>query len=218
MAWPRTFIFLLSLACKSHGQNVDLTLQRDTRGADVVRSVQSKLDDANLFDGPSTSAERQVYELFTRETAYVESLDGEEYPLGIHDGGIWRVSRDIFQQTQQLNLTELFDGICRTFCINWMDVQYNDLRNPLYSGIAMSIYLHHLYNTNERLQETATDMDRAIFWVTFFGESRLVTQWLSRINELRRVEGILKPFLGQPLICSTGVSHLFCVVSMDVVF
>ena len=48
------------LACaRSQGRGVDLTLQRDGRGADVVRAVQSKLDDASLFDGPSTSSERQ---------------------------------------------------------------------------------------------------------------------------------------------------------------
>ena len=170
---------------------MDLTLQRDGRGADVVRAVQSKLDDASLFDGPSTSSERQVYELFIRETAYVESLDGSEFPLGIPDGGIWRISREVFQQTQQYNLPELFHRICRTFCINWVGVEYSDLRNPFYSGLALNIYLHHLYNTNRRLRDTATDADRAIFWVTSFGESRLVAQWLSRINELRRVEGML---------------------------
>ena len=191
MTWLRTLIFLFNLACISHGRGVDLTLLRDARGADVVRSVQSRLDDANLFDGPSTTAEQQVYELFVRETAYVESLDGAEYPLGIRDGGIWRVSRDIFQQTQGYNLTDLFNGVCRTFCINWRDVEYDDLRSPLYSGLALNIYLHHLYNTNERLLQTATDMDRAVFWATSLGESRQVTQWLSRIAKLRSIEGIV---------------------------
>ena len=188
MAWLTAATFLLVLACsRSQGRSVDLTLQRDARGADVVRAVQLRLDEANLFDAPTTSSERQVYELFIRETAYVESLDGLEHPS---DGGIWRINRNVFEQTQQYNLPELFHRICRTFCINWVGVEYSDLRNPLYSGLALNIYLHHLYNTNRRLQDTATDADRAIFWVTSFGESRLVAQWLSRINELRRVEGM----------------------------
>ena len=190
MAGLGVAIFLLSLACSGHGQRVDLTLQRDARGGDVVRSVQSKLDDANLFNFPSSPAERQVYELFLREAAYVESLDGTQYPLDIRDGGIWRVSRRIFEQTQQYNLPELFEGICRAFCINWQNTQYTDLRNPLHSGLAVNIYLQHLHNTRSRLNTTATDMDRALFWVTSFGESRLVAQWLSRVNRLRRVEGM----------------------------
>ena len=191
MAWLTAATFLLVLACsRSQGRSVDMTLQRDARGADVVRAVQLRLDEANLFDAPTTSSERQVYELFIRETAYVESLDGSAYPLGIPDGGIWRINREVFQQTQQYNLPELFHRICRAFCINWVDVQYNNLRTPLYSGLALNIYLHHLYNTNRRLQDTATDADRAVFWVTSFSD-RLVAQWLSRINDLRRVEGMI---------------------------
>lgn len=169
---------------------MDLTLQAGARGGDVVRAVQAKLDNANVFDEQQTQAERQVYELFVREAAYVESMDGAEYPLGIRDGGLWRMSRDIFEQTQRYNFSALYDGICTAFCIDWMDVQYSDLSNPLYSGIAINLYLHHLYYiTNRRLMETATDMDKAVFWVTSFGQSRLVAQWLSRIDQLRRVEG-----------------------------
>lgn len=146
-------------------------------GADVVRAVQAKLENSNLF----TFDESQVYELFIREAAYVESLDGREN----HDGGIWNVSRHIFEQTQQYNLPELYDGICDAFCLIWADIQYSDLRVPLHSGIAVHIYLHYLYNTS-RLQPTS---DKAMYWVTSFGEDRNVLHWSSRIEMLQREEG-----------------------------
>ena len=159
---------------------MDLTLQRNAEGADVVRAVQSKLDCSDLFDA-NTTMERQLYELFIREAAYVESLDGAENSLG----GIWRVSRDIFQKTQRYNSTELFDCIYNVFGINWTNVQYSNLSIPLYSGIAISIHLHYLYG--QRLQVNATIMDNARFWVESFGEaSRLDDKWLNRTDELRR--------------------------------
>ena len=112
MAWLK--LILLIIVCLSHGQSLDLTLQRDARGADVVRAVQTKLDGSNIFN-MLTTTEKQLYELFIREAAYVESQDGEEN----HDGGgIWGVSEEILQQTQQHTAPELLDSICATFCIN----------------------------------------------------------------------------------------------------
>ena len=183
-------VFLLSLASTSSGRSVDLTLQRDSMGADVVRSVQSKLDDANVFNEPSDLAEMQTYELFLRESAFVESMDGTQYPLGVPDGGIWRMSREAFEQTTEYNYPMLFNAICEAFCIDWSSVNYDELGSPLYSGLAMRIFLHHLYITNRTLLETSTDMDKAVFWVTQFGESRLTAQWISRVEQLRTVEGM----------------------------
>ena len=117
----------------------------------------------------------------------MESQDGT---LGVQNGGIWRISQKIFKQTQQLNLDEIFDRICRIFCISWRDIGYDDLSRPLYSGLAVSIYLHHLYLTNQSsLQGDSTDMDRALFWDVSFGESRDTSQWLMKIEQLREIEG-----------------------------
>ncbi len=184
-------ILLLNAVClSSAARGVDLTLRRDAMGADVVRAVSTKIDDTNLFDLPSSSvAERQAVELFMRESAYVESGDGAEFPLDVRDGGIWRISRDLFSRTQNYSYPELFDEICRMFCINWMTAQYADLRMPLYSGLATRIHLFHLYNTGQGLPMAATDTNRAIFWANAFGGNRLVSRWLSRAAQLRRVEG-----------------------------
>jgi hypothetical protein len=97
------------------------------------------------------------------------------------------VSREIFQQTMEHNIS---DVIYRAFCINWAEIQYSDLSIPLHSGIAISIHLHHLYD--QMLQVTATDNDKARFWVESFGkEAGSELTWLSRIPKLRKAEGNL---------------------------
>ena len=200
-------LLMLSFTCTpSLEQMVDLTLDKTATGADVVRAVQAKLDGSQLFDAPSPT-ETQVYKLFIREAAYVESLDGAENSPGIHEGGIWRVSRNIFHQTQQHNMTELLDGICRAFCIDWMNVRYSDLSTPLHSGIAISIHLLHLHS--QRIQVTASEADKARFWVSSFGnESRLEDRWLSRIAQLRNDEGKYH----HRICCSHGSLFLPCSV------
>ena len=186
-----TVLLLLSAArLSSAARGVDLTLVRGAMGPDVVRAVANKLDDINLFDSPSTSmADRQTIELLMRESAFVQSMDGTQFPLGIEDGGIWRISRDLFDRTRNYSYPELFDEICRTFCMDWMNVRYNDLQMPLYSGLATRIHLFHLFDTGQGIPGTATDMNRAIFWANAFGGDTSVSSWLSRVEDLRRVEG-----------------------------
>ena len=189
-------LVVLCLSClvsvNGQQQGVDMTLQRNAGGADVTSSVQSRIESSNLFNTPtSTAMERQNTELFVRDMAYVESQNGAE----MGDGGIWRVSRRIFELTQRLSLNEIFDGICRIFCINWSAVGYDNLSRPLYSGLAVRIYLHHLHLTNQTssLRGASTDTDRALFWALSFGESRDTSQWLMRIQQLRRIEGKWQP-------------------------
>ena len=189
-------IFLLNTMVLSSAAPVDLTLRRFAMGADVVRGVSTKIDDFNLFDSPSSSeSQRQAVELFLRESAYVESRDGTDLSPDGHDGGIWRISRDLFNRTRNYQYPELFDDICRAFCVDWMSVQYSDLAMPLYSGLAARIHLFHLYDTDQGLSESATDTDRAVFWANAFGENRLVSRWLSRVEQLRRVEGTISLLL-----------------------
>lgn len=131
MVWIAAMGFLLWFVSTVKG-TTDLTLQRDARGADVVRAVLARLSEVNPVDTITTSAEKQVIEQFIREMAYVETVDGTDYPQNsICDGGIWGVSRELFERTQQYGLPQLFAAISSAFCINWQDVQYSQLRSSL---------------------------------------------------------------------------------------
>ncbi len=167
---------------------VDLTMKRDARGADVVRSVLSKMEESNVFDTSSMSA--QVTEQFIREMAYVETMDGTDITASIQDGGIWGMTNEIFEETQLYDYPELFANICRFFCVDWMNLRYNDLRNPLLSGLAVRVVLFHLNSTSRGLPDIAVDRERANYWISYFGRrNKLMSTWPSRINQLRNLEG-----------------------------
>lgn len=173
---------------------MDLTLEQDARGADTVRSVLSKMEQSNIFDSPSASVQRdQVTEQFIRELAYIESRDGEDN--NIEDmqggGGIWRMENNVFQETKSYEYSTLYNRICELFCIDWQAVNYEDLRMPLYSGLAVRIYLYHLDNTGRGLPEAALDRTKASFWLEHFrnNQQQLFGKWLRCVSELREIEG-----------------------------
>jgi len=183
MKFALSVVLLLLAACPASSEGVDLTLQEDAAGPEVVRSVLSKIENANLSVGDLSRAS----ELFIRQSAFVESFDGSN---STGDGGIWRVGRKLFRQTQSYNYTELFSDICHAFCIDWLTIDYSYLRIPLYSGLAVFIQLFHLQATNRMLPDAASDVDRANFWVNhFFGKVEIVSQWVIRVGQLRNIEG-----------------------------
>ena len=203
-----------------YATKVDRTLEENARGAETVRSVIARLDSANLFNSTSISTQKsQVYEQYTRELSYVESEDGEANTDGSTDGGIWRVSERIFEETQSYNYRNLYQLICNVFCIDWNTVTYRDLANPLISGLTVQIYVYNLELTGRGLPESATDRQKAAFWLAMFqrNQGQLIDKWLQRVAQLRMVEGIDMTFVA---LCYHGYLFLFlvCKVSTDVVF
>jgi hypothetical protein len=183
MSWLANLLFIGLLFSSS--ARVDLTLERDAVGADVVRSVLIKLE---AFNATITSTEQQVMEQFMREMAFVQSKDGENNAQNAHDGGIWGVNRNLFETIRHYNYPAVFSNICSGFCVGWFDLDYSDLRTPLYSGLAVRIQLYHLFYTSQGLQEGYTDEDMALFWVAHFGGSD-VNVWLTLVQQLRNFEG-----------------------------
>ena len=117
-------------------QGVDRTLQPEASGANVVRAVVNKIEAVFGDDNQ-----------FLRRVAYVESIDGthrDTYRNGYH-GGIWQVDELGFRDTQDVashpGLPARYDLIRQKFGINWPDVEWVDLRRPLYSGLAARLFL-----------------------------------------------------------------------------
>ena len=133
-------IILSALLPLLTAQGVDLTLQREASGSDVVRAAVNRIQTVLDFD-------RQ----FLRRIAFVESRDGTDtdtYRPG-YNGGIWQVDEDKFLTTQvnsALNV-ERHDAIREAFDIDWPSVQWRDLRIPLYSGIAARLFLLNISDT-----------------------------------------------------------------------
>ena len=134
-----TKIFVLTLLLHvqlSSQKGVDLTLQSEASGADVVRAVANRIKDVFGSDLQ-----------FLRRIAFVESRDGTD-PNTFHSGyygGIWQVDETQFSDTQNTashpELSARYEQIMTAFGIDWPSVQWTDLRIPLYSGIAARLFL-----------------------------------------------------------------------------
>ena len=120
-----------------YGQGVDLTLQPETFGTNVVLASLQRIQLAGIF--PSDNR-------LLRRIAYVETRDGldaETYRLG-YNGGIWQVDEAIFNMTQDTGthpeLLEYFQQILFAFGIDWPTSTWVDLRRPLFSALAARLY------------------------------------------------------------------------------
>ncbi|KAK7105719.1 hypothetical protein V1264_017063 [Littorina saxatilis] len=129
------FLALVTFA-GSQGQSVDMTLTPGTMGADVVDAVLDKIHSHCLFNNDR---------LFLRRLAYVESHDGTDpktYRQG-YDGGIWQVDKDMLTATQ--GCAPIIKRECtvieQEFGIDWAKVTWPQLRIPLYSALAASMYM-----------------------------------------------------------------------------
>ena len=136
------FCLLLTVAkC----QGVDLTIQEGTNGSAVVSACLSRLRDSEIFDSDNE---------ILRRIAYVETNDGnspETYRTDYH-GGIWALSEDLFDETKntashESSLASLYQDIQAKFSIDWAEVQWYDLRKPLYSALAARLYLSTVSTT-----------------------------------------------------------------------
>lgn len=123
----------------SQGPGVDLTLQPETSGPDVVFTSVGRIRASGIFPDDNR---------LLRRIAYVETRDGVDlntYRAG-YNGGIWQVDEDIFNQTQDTTanpqLLGFFEGLRDAFGpeIDWPNATWVDLRKPFFSAIAARLY------------------------------------------------------------------------------
>ena len=99
-----------------------------------------------------------------RRIAYVETRDGK---LTINDGGIWAIREDKFLLIQNLeNISiHLSEQIQNSFGINWISVQWRDLRIPLYSAIVARLILYLIPSDIPPANDLKA---QATFWATYY--------------------------------------------------
>lgn len=127
------------MASKRFSQGVDLNPEE--KGSEIVRVVVTKVE--SVFPTPCFAPGST----FLRLIAYVETKDGTDsstYRSGF-DGGIWQVQQKAFETTKDTNtypdLIAKHHEIKKRFGIDWTQVQWNDLRKPLVSGLAARLVL-----------------------------------------------------------------------------
>ena len=85
---------------------------------------------------------------YIRRIAWAETRDGLNrtftFRPGYH-GGLWQVDEVVFQETKDTLayplLDEKYEQILVEFDIEWSRVQWVELRKPLYSGLAVWLYM-----------------------------------------------------------------------------
>lgn len=128
--------FLLC-TCLGQAPGIDLTLQLEAAGTDVVLASIGRIEQAGIF--PSDNR-------LLRRVAFAETRDGvdsDTFRAG-YNGGIWQVDEDIFNQTQDTTanpeLLQTYQQLQVTFLIGWPNVTWADLRRPLFSALAARLY------------------------------------------------------------------------------
>ncbi len=176
------FFMLVSLSClfqlSSQQVVVDLTLVSEESGADVVRAAADRIEAVLGNDNQ-----------FLRRLAFVESADGTDadtYRPG-YDGGIWQVDEDQFLDTQDTSNPDLvatYQPIADAFGIDWLSVQWPDLRIPLYSGIAARLVL-----LIPGIDPLPCDISgQGQFWMTNYNTNGTEAEYTAGVQELRNVE------------------------------
>ena len=119
---------------------VNLTRIPETTGLEVVEMVMSQIRTSKIFESD------HMYD-YIRRITWVESCDGlndSAYREGYH-GGLWQVDEPLFLVTQDNTsypiLTDKHKLVNDQFDVDWMTMQWKELRIPLWSGVAACLYM-----------------------------------------------------------------------------
>lgn len=163
---------------------VDLTLVAESSGSDVVLACVALVQDSQLF--PATSR-------LLRRIAYVESTDGSDpdtYRAGF-DGGIWQVEESVFlatQDTSDPDLAALIDGVNQQFGIDWVQMQWSDLRVPLFSAIAARLFLSTVMDSIPLARDISA---QAQYWMTNYNQAGDTQEFIDDVELPEQLEGIV---------------------------
>ena len=161
-SFAAALIVIFSISITSSCARVDLTIVPETKGNAVVQSVVSKIHHSEIFPKDHS---------FLRRLAYVESMDGKHYRTYLpgYGGGIWQVDQIGFNSTKDVSshpaLVKKHQKIKEEFNIDWSNVQWMDLRKPLYSGIAARLFLSNIV---QAIPPASDIMGQAQYWKTYY--------------------------------------------------
>ena len=150
---------VLVAAAVSFAAGNAVPFQANANGSAVVLEAIGSLQQSGVFGNDNE---------ILRRIAYVETRDGTQADEA-NGGGIWVVSESRFLQTQNLKanvrLPAKLRQIKSAFNIDWLQVRWRDLCEPLYSAIAARLVLY----LAPRAIPPASDLEaQARFWVQYY--------------------------------------------------
>lgn len=170
----------------------DGTLTPERNGSSVVRAVIAKIDASEVFNDSTwwqSTSERPLVKIFLRRMAYVETEDGNRNSVG----GIWDITEEIFRMTQtyvarsqSIRQNLMNSPILK---IDWHNIVYTDMTVPMYSGLAVALYLDKLI-LDEGRQILPTNLYQLYRLWNYFGEgaSGNTRSWEEGVRDLENNE------------------------------
>ncbi|XP_069121965.1 uncharacterized protein [Argopecten irradians] len=170
-------LLVLGLVYVCSGQIQDQTRVPEASGSAVVEAVINLIHQSCIF--PSDK-------LYLRRLAYVESKDGtanDTYRAGYY-GGIWQIDRDQFLETQNSGFLNTARALLRnTLTIDWSTARWEDLRKPLYSGVAAALYT--LLKAGTGTLPSSVEKQSS-FWINTTKHTNLeANKYYKAVNELQ---------------------------------
>ena len=103
---------------------------------------------------------------YIRRIAWVESRDGLDNTTYKADyyGGLWKVDKQLFLETKDTsypNLTNKHKLVKTQFNVDWLELQWESLKKPLWSGLAISLYM---YTINDEMPSSCSIAKQADHW------------------------------------------------------
>ena len=135
-----TGIIISTIYVENPYNEVNLTMKPGESGPEVAETVVTIIESAEIF-----SDNRNIHP-YVRRIAWIESKDGLDngtYRKDYH-GGIWQVDKSLFLVTQNTSIPILIDKhklVKKRFDTDWMKIHWEDLRIPLWSGLAVCLYM-----------------------------------------------------------------------------
>ena len=114
-----------------------------------------------------------------RRIAYVETRDGTRA-----SDNIWAVSQEALQLTQDSDnptLNVKHNLITQEFNIDWISVELDDLRRPLYSGIAARLFV---FLAPEKIPNSNDIEGQAQFWKQYYNTNGSINEFTGAAYEL----------------------------------
>ncbi|XP_055958918.1 uncharacterized protein LOC126829390 [Patella vulgata] len=139
--------YVVALLCFKTGTVAggdDLTRKDNQKGVDVVEAVVDLIRSNCIF--PSDHE-------FLRRLALVQSDYGEDqkaYSNPKYHGGIWQIDQDKYNIIRSCpgKMSAICDQINSNLSIDWRHTDWEDLRKPLYSGLAAALYTMYGYQSD----------------------------------------------------------------------
>lgn len=179
--------FFLALACTAAITTVatqGIIFQDGANGSAVVLLSVSAIQQSGVFGNDND---------ILRRIAYVETRDGtlsDTFREG-YNGGIWAVDENAFLNTKNTRAfarlpakIQLIEEFLR---INWLEVEWRDLRRPLYSALAARLVI---FNAPVSVPPPNDLAGQAQFWVEYYNRDGDTSNFVTTSTGL---EGEFRP-------------------------